>query len=301
MKTKIENLTDLIKNYYRSIIYLMVPNVCNSKCFYCYIKPKFSQQSVLSKNILRRASKIILAAKSIGFNEFRITGGEPLIFNNISELLSIFKDNKIPYTLFTNGVNIGKYLDFFESNKPKKITISYHSKIYHNAIFGIKYNTDLLDNYIYKLCKMDINLTISILLLEKNKSDIVSHILYLKSLGVKSIKFIYPNQKEIKMGLKETFIDLTNQIMSIKGVELRHSELNTNICDMINRGFLSFPLNKSQIYGCCNSIINKMYISDINNLNDLIKALWNFYKIAQAQKEFPCESYVEFCPIALNE
>jgi molybdenum cofactor biosynthesis enzyme MoaA len=241
------------------------------------------------------------AAKKIGFNEFRITGGEPLLFENISELFSIFKKKDVSYTLLTNGMNIQKHFELFECNKPKKITISYHSKAHHNSILNVEYDTDLLDNNIRELCERGINLTVTVLFLEENKNEILSHLLHIKSLGVKSIKLIYPNDIKINMSLENDFIKAVELGTSIKGIDLRYSELKSNVCSMVSRGFLSFPLSENKIYGCCNSISNDNFVSSINSFDNLKTTLWNFYNATQVLNEFPCESHVKFCPIALND
>jgi len=297
---KILNLHNLIYNYYKQIFFLFVPDVCNSKCSFCYLKPKFLKYAVLSNSILNRTDEFVDTAKNIGFNEFRITGGEPLLFENISELFSIFKRKEVSYTLLTNGMNIQKHFESFESNIPKNITISYHSKTNHNNIFGVDYNTDLLDENISELSKRKINLTVSILFLERNKNEILSHILHLKSLGVKSIKLIYPNDEKMKMSLRNEFIETTKKINSIAEMNIRHSELKNIVCSMASRGFLSFSLSENKIYGCCNSISNENFISSIDSFDNLTTTLWNFYNAAQVLNEFPCKSYVDFCPITLN-
>jgi molybdenum cofactor biosynthesis enzyme MoaA len=297
---KILDLHDLVYLYYKRILFLFVPNVCNSKCSFCYGKPKFSKYAVLSDCILNRTYEIVDAARNIGFNEFRITGGEPLLFENISELFSIFKEKNVSYTLLTNSMNIQKYFELFKNNEPKKITISYHSKTHYNSVFGIEYNTDLLDQNIRELCKRKINLTISILFLDENKREILSHILHLKSLGVKSIKLIYPSDNKIRMNFKREFIESIEKVTSIEGIDIRYSELNANMCSMVNRGFLSFHLDQNKIYGCCNSIFNERFISSINSFDSLKTTIWNFYNEAQILTEFPCKNYVEYCPIAIT-
>jgi molybdenum cofactor biosynthesis enzyme MoaA len=255
----------------------------------------------LNNSILNRIDKFVNIAKNIGFNEFRITGGEPLLFKNISELFSIFIKNNVTYTLLTNGLNIHINFDLLNENRPNKITISYHSKKYYNNIFGIEYNTDLLDENIRELCRMGINLTVSILFIEKNKNEILSHIVHLKTLGVKSIKLIYPNNEKIKMNLRNDFFESLKLLTSVVGMDIRYSELNKSMCSMASRGFLSFHISQNKIYGCCNSIINKNFISNVNSFESLITTIWNFYFTAQTLEWFPCESHVEFCPIALNE
>ena len=298
---KKNNVYDLVYHYYKQIIFIFVPNICNSRCSFCYIKPVFSKNAVLSNIILIKTENFVDKAINKGFNEFRITGGEPLLYDNISELFSIFKKKNVSYTLLTNGININKHFDIFEKNRPKKITIGYHSKINYSSVFGINYNTDILDENICELCKRKFNITISVLFLEENKNDIISHILHLKSLGVNSIKLIYPNNKKIKMSLMNEFIKTTELVKSISGIDVRYSDLKNNICSMDKRGFLSFFLDNNKIFGCCNSINNEKLISNINSSNDLEATILNFYNVAKKIKEFPCKNNVKFCPIALNK
>ena len=297
---KLLNWYDLVHCYYKRILFLSVPNVCNAKCPFCFLKPSYAKGATLSDSVLGRTSDFVDVAKSVGFNEFRITGGEPLVFDNLSELLSIFKEQQISYTLLTNGLVLHKYLEFFECNIPKKITVSYHSKKYNSDIFGIEYNTDLLDKNIRILCERKIDLTVSILFLEQNQEDVLTHALHLKSLGVKSIKLIYPNYKKIKMNLKSAFTETIELVTAISGIDVRYSELGTCTCAMVNRGFLSFSPSQNKLYSCCNAISDKNFISDLNSHDSLTTALWNFYNAAQVLKGFPCESHVDFCPIALN-
>ncbi len=297
---EINNSFELVNEYYKRIFFLFVPNVCNAKCSFCYVEPGFSKHAVLTKSLLDKTDSFIKSCKKIGFNEFRVTGGEPLLFQNISELISIFKSNDVSYTLLTNGMNLEQSLISFQEYQPKKITISYLSKKYHENIFGVKFNTDILDENISELCKRKINLTVSVLLLHENRSEIFSHIQHLINLGVKSIKFIYPNDKFIKSTLLKEFEETVNEINAIEGIEFRYSDTSRRTCNLLDRGFLSFPLSQNKIFGCCNSITDDNFIDKIDSEKNLTDTLWNFYKSSRELKYFPCESHVDFCPIALN-
>jgi len=102
------------------------------------------------------------------------------------------------------------------------------------------------------------------------------------------------------MNLKKEFIEAVEKVTSIEELDIRYSELNTNMCSMVNRGFLSFHLDQNKFYACCNSIFNEKFISSINSFDSLVTAIWNFYNATQVLNEFPCGNSVEFCPIALN-
>jgi len=297
---EISNSFELVHNYYKRIFFLFVPNICNARCPFCYVEPTFSNQAILSNSLLNKTNSFVKSCKDIGFNEFRITGGEPLLFQNISELISIFQQNDVSYTLLTNGINLEKHFSSLTEYKPKKITISYHSRKYYEEIFGVKFNTDILDKNIKMICENKIDLTISILLLPENIHEIYTHINHLIGLGVKSIKLIYPNNESVKSKLLIEFNDTIKEINRIEGIEFRYSDLRRKTCNLLERGFLSLPLNQEKIFGCCNSVSNNEFISKFNSNILLTDILWDFYKSSRELTYFPCESHVDFCPIALN-
>ena len=223
-----------------------------------------------------------------------------MIFQNISELISIFKQNEVSYTLLTNGMNVMTHFKSLTEYKPKKITFSYHSKKKHEEIFGVKYNTEVLDESIRMICENEIDTTVSLLLLPINLCEIYSQIIHLIDLGVKSIKLIYPNDASIKSDLLTDFNKMVDEINKIDGIEFRYSDTKNQTCNLLERGFISYTLNNEKIYGCCNSVSHDDFIKTFNSKTLLSDILWDFYQTSRYVREFPCESYVEFCPIALN-
>ena len=95
-------------NYGRDINYLRISltESCNLKCIYClpedFIPKQYDETKILSeKNIL----SIAAAAKEIGINKIRLTGGEPLLRKDIISIVSGIKKIGIDEIyITTNGI-----------------------------------------------------------------------------------------------------------------------------------------------------------------------------------------------------
>lgn len=95
--------------YKRPVISLRISitNRCNVKCFYCHHDGIVVQDYEMTSEEIYRVAKI---AKGIGVDKIRLSGGEPLIREDVVEIvrkLSTLKFRDISIT--TNGVLLGKY------------------------------------------------------------------------------------------------------------------------------------------------------------------------------------------------
>ena len=91
---------------------------CNLRCSYC--DTKYSYDSLIYKN--ETIYDIMEEVDKLGCNRITLTGGEPLIHNNVQELIETLTDNNYEVNIETNGsVDIKKYT----KNKNVIITMDY--------------------------------------------------------------------------------------------------------------------------------------------------------------------------------
>lgn len=88
--------------------YLYLTNGCNLRCRHCWISPTFvdgkpSPGDCLDFELLKDA---VIAAKSIGLVNAKLTGGEPLLHPGFVRIVDYLSDQNISLTMETNGTLI---------------------------------------------------------------------------------------------------------------------------------------------------------------------------------------------------
>ena len=119
-------MNNIVKDkYQRPIISLRISitNRCNVSCFYCH------HDGILPKNYemtVDEIYKILKIAKKVGISKIRYSGGEPLIRDDIVEIIKKtsslnFKDVSIT----TNGTLLSKYANDLAKHGLKRINVSF--------------------------------------------------------------------------------------------------------------------------------------------------------------------------------
>jgi GTP 3',8-cyclase len=116
---------EVTDNYQRPIISLRISitNRCNVKCFYCHHDGIVPQEYEMSPNEIFRIAKV---ARGIGVRKIRLSGGEPLIREDIVDIVSKisslgFKDVSIT----TNGTLLDRYADKLVNAGLNRVNVSF--------------------------------------------------------------------------------------------------------------------------------------------------------------------------------
>jgi cyclic pyranopterin phosphate synthase len=106
-------MTGILDQFGRSINYLRisVTDRCNLRCIYCMPPggvPQISHSEILSYEEIRT---VVQSAAGLGINKIRLTGGEPLVRAELSELIKMLVETKgiQELSLTTNGVLLANY------------------------------------------------------------------------------------------------------------------------------------------------------------------------------------------------
>jgi cyclic pyranopterin phosphate synthase len=112
-------------NYERPVISLRISitNRCNVRCFYCHHDGIVAQDYEMSPDEIYRVAKI---AKDIGVTKIRLSGGEPLVRDDIVEIVRKlsplnFKDVSIT----TNGTLLGRYAEALVEAGLDRVNVSF--------------------------------------------------------------------------------------------------------------------------------------------------------------------------------
>jgi cyclic pyranopterin phosphate synthase len=120
-------MTGLYDNYHRRISYMRisVTDRCNMRCIYCNAGrvPHLSHDDILRYSEIIR---VVEAGISLGVRSVRITGGEPLVRPNVSELVSMLAqvEGIDDISLTTNGALLSKYAMDLKQAGLKRVNIS---------------------------------------------------------------------------------------------------------------------------------------------------------------------------------
>ncbi len=298
----------IVNKYYKNILFLYLPNICNAKCYFCYLKPSLNGYATLSKNTLRDLKRILLLFGTLNFKEVRITGGEPLVISNLKQIVEIIHDDiKMRYTLLTNGILLNKNMDWILDYPPSKLTISFHSFSNYSKIYGIKGNPYNILQVCEKLLDNNINIVISITFLPENKSEIPNIVKSFYKIGVSEFKIIYPNYRLLGNSLYQDWLNILQELKSYKRDKtlfIRATNFHSKSCMLVKRGFLSLTIPKFNLFRCCvlvndhqNCVCNIQNI-DINSLTTILFKWYDNYTSPTCN--YLCRSYISTCPLSLK-
>lgn len=243
LNIKFTKLTKKVENMFSffDIVYLELTRACNLKCIHCLNNSGIKQKDELTKEDLL---KLIKNFSSHGVQEIRFTGGEPLLFNGIYDLIRFATEEGICTSLGTNGTLVTKEVaKKLKESGLKKVVVSIdgnkktHDKIrgkknYQKAMHGLKY-----------LQKNGINVRVNSVIMKSNMEDVI-----------KLAK---------KMSRKKITIFIRRFISSGRGKELEDNMLNKNDYDYV-RNKLQKELTKK-------TYVNGHYLRNNEGVNSRIK------------------------------
>lgn len=243
LNIKFTKLTKKIGNMFSffDVVYLELTRACNLKCIHCLNNSGIKQKDELTKEDLL---KLIKNFSSLGVQEIRFTGGEPLLFNGIYDLIKFATEEGICTSLGTNGTLITKEVaKKLKESGLKKVVVSIDgNKKTHDKIRGKK-NYQKAMNGLKYLKQNDINVRVNSVIMKSNMDDVI-----------KLAK---------KMSRKKITIFIRRFISSGRGKELENNMLNKKDYDYV-RNKLQKELTKK-------TYVNGHYLRNDEGVNSRIK------------------------------
>lgn len=86
------------------ILILNAHNRCNCRCVMCDIWKRETNEQIRAQDLERHRNSL----KALGVRQVVLTGGEPLLHNDLSALCNFFRDQQIHLTLLTTGLLLHK-------------------------------------------------------------------------------------------------------------------------------------------------------------------------------------------------
>ncbi len=241
------------EGYYRASLYCFLPNVCNARCDFCYMNPRFGVVSHLPTGSLARLEALLVEARRLRFDTIRLTGGEPLILDNLDALVEMIVSARLSYTVLTNGILLPEHTERLIQNRPRKITISMHG-LDADEIFQSNWPVREIAESVGTLRARGLPIEVTLVFDVGRRRECVNAILEAARWGVDRFRIVASNTASwtlatwLEMG--ETVADARSSL-GTANVEVRSSNPHAAACELLRRGRLSLTLPQFDLYPCC--------------------------------------------------
>lgn len=184
---------------------LEITSCCLLNCSHCYLGEK--KTTYIEKNYVL---KIIDELSKNGCDYIQLTGGEPLLYPYIKEIIDAINRNGIRLAITTSGYLDNDYLSIFQILKSFRkdcflqVSIDGFEET-HNKIRGKKDAFNKSVEFIKKAIANEIEVQIAYVVQAKNIDDVEIIIQYFKSIGVSRIRFT--TLMEAGFGRKEDVVN----------------------------------------------------------------------------------------------
>lgn len=303
-----------VAQYFNRVAFLFVPNVCNARCEFCYVAPRFAENAHLPLELLARGSSLFGALSRWGFEEVRVTGGEPLLFDNVSDLFANITSSGLRYRVLTNGLNLSAFLPQARRNPPRQFTVSIHSLERISEIYQVPID---IDDFVAGVRDATRVASVECTLVVEHDDDVASfgHTLSrLRDGGVTGIKVILANVPTADEHAGH-FDHLANELRSLWNDSFdtfRVSDVEDGTCHLRAKGFLSLELSSMRAYACCVQVgsspdILGAHYSQLGggiplriNPGEDGRRLSGLARAGKLTNGLPCDAHYGACPIALR-
>mgnify|MGYP001625151518 CR=1 FL=1 len=135
------------KNLPSGTLRIVLTTKCNFNCIYCFSEGEENKEYRILN--LEDLKKILVVAKEFGISNIKLTGGEPLLYPYIRELLSYIRKIEIPYIDLTTNISClnEKNIEVLNEYNVNAITLSLNTLNKEKFMYLSKFNDfDLIMN-----------------------------------------------------------------------------------------------------------------------------------------------------------
>ena len=173
-----------------SLLYIYLADQCNLSCRHCWISPEFSNTkgNVIPIDSLK---KTIVEAKELGLQSVKLTGGEPLLYEKIYELLDFLEKEDIGVIIETNGILLNaRIVEKLKSCKLDQVSVSLDASTpdLHDELRGVKGSFVRTMTGLELLSRHEVGFQIIMTLYRRNSREIDGLISLSKDVGAESLK-----------------------------------------------------------------------------------------------------------------
>ncbi len=191
-KGKKDNVKE--KSYPLRQLYFYLTEGCNLRCRHCWIAPQYQASDKtfpsLGPDLFR---SIIKQAKPMGLAAVKLTGGEPLLHPQISELLDEVASEELGLTVETNGVlctpELAEKMKAASENTFVSVSIDGADAETHEWVRGVEGSFEAAWDGVRNLVNAGLKPQIIMSIMQKNKGQMETVVQQAEKAGAGSVKF----------------------------------------------------------------------------------------------------------------
>lgn len=174
-------------------LYFYLTEGCNLRCRHCWIAPKYQSPGSSFPSLPTDTFALIIEqAKPLGLSGVKLTGGEPLLHPQISEILDIIRSEDIRLSVETNGLLCTPELaqEMVTCKTPfVSVSIDGANAETHEWVRGVEGCFEAAQNGIRNLVSAGFRPQVIMSLMKHNKDQIEDVVRMAEKLGAGSVKF----------------------------------------------------------------------------------------------------------------
>ncbi len=162
LNRRFDKCVEQIKYHLLKTVQIEVTNGCNFRCKHCYLGDNNFQN--MSLDMIKKIGE---DAKRLGVTSIAITGGEPLLHDDIKDILNYLHEKGLYTELYTNGYLLDeKFCDFLRSINIGNVHLSLdgHTEALHDALRNKRGSFKKTISAINYLKKRDIQIVVTCVL-----------------------------------------------------------------------------------------------------------------------------------------
>ena len=185
------------KNLPSGTLRIILTTACNYKCIYCFNEGEANKEVRVQS--IDRLKKIIHVAREFGINSIKLTGGEPLLYPNVEELLDFMQREDIGYYDFTTNISLltENKIDMLNKYNVSSLTLSLNTleKNKYNYLSGTNNYNLVMYNLQNVLKKFNGKIRINCIVFDENynKEDYFNILKLCKTNNI-GLRFVEPSK-----------------------------------------------------------------------------------------------------------
>lgn len=187
------------KNLPSGTLRIILTNSCNFQCRYCFNEGE-KEKNTRCQN-LDELKRVINVGRTFGINSIKLTGGEPLLYPQMKELLKYLDEIKMPYYDLTTNISLlnKKNIEMLNKYHVSSLTLSLNTleKEKYKYLSGFSNFEKIINNLNYTINHFNGKLRINCIVFDENYdiNNYLNILIFCKEHNL-GLRFVEPSRVE---------------------------------------------------------------------------------------------------------